>query len=51
GAAGPCRNPATGEVAGAPNPDHRDAIDLPGRRFSVVAVSLKKKYVMGTVMF
>ena len=51
GAAGPCRNPATGEVAGAPNPDHRDAIDLPGRRFSVDDTAILDLYVMGTVMF
>jgi hypothetical protein len=50
GQAGPCRSTA-GQIAGVPNPDHRDVIDLPGRRFSVddsVAVDL---YIMGNVMF
>ncbi len=49
--AGPCRNPATGQVAGAPNPDHRDAIDQPGHRFSVDDTTVVDLYVMGIVMF
>jgi hypothetical protein len=49
--AGPCRNPSTGQVSGAPNPDHRDAIDLPGHRFSVDDTTVIDLYVMGTVMF
>jgi hypothetical protein len=51
GQAGPCRNAGTGQIAGAPNPDHRDAIDLPGHRFSVDDTTIVDLYVMGIVMF
>jgi hypothetical protein len=36
---------------GVPNPDHRDAIDLPGHRFSVDETAIVDLYVMGVVMF
>ena len=49
--AGPCRNAATGQIAGAPNPDHREIIDLPGHRFSVDDTTIVDLYVMGIVMF
>jgi hypothetical protein len=49
--AGPCRNATTGQIAGAPNPDHRDVIDLPGHRFSVDDTTIVDLYVMGIVMF
>jgi hypothetical protein len=49
--AGPCRDAATGQVAGVPNPDHRDVIDLPGHRFSVDDTTIVDLYVMGIVMF
>jgi hypothetical protein len=51
--AGPCRGTVNGRavVAGAPNPDHRDIIDLPGRRFSVDDATIVDLYVMGIVMF
>ncbi len=51
--AGPCRGTLNGRsvVAGAPNPDHRDVIDLPGRRFSVDDTTVVDLYVMGIVMF
>jgi hypothetical protein len=48
--AGPCRNP-NGNVQGVPNPDHRDIIDLPGRRFSVDDTTTIDLWVMGIVMF
>jgi hypothetical protein len=51
--AGPCRGTLNGQtvIAGAPNPDHRDVIDLPGRRFSVDDTTVVDLYVMGVVMF
>lgn len=51
--AGPCRGTMNGQsaAAGAPNPDHRDVIDLPGRRFSVDDTTVVDLYVMGVVMF
>jgi hypothetical protein len=51
--AGPCRATVNGQtsVAGVPNPDHRDAIDLPGHRFSVDDTTIVDLYVIGTVMF
>jgi hypothetical protein len=51
GQAGPCRNAITGQSQGAPNPDHRDVIDLPGHRFSVDDTTIVDLYVMGIVMF
>jgi len=38
-------------VQGVPNPDHRDIIDLPGRRFSVDDTTVVDLWVMGIVMF
>ena len=49
--AGPCRNLATGQISGAPNPDHRDAIDVPGHRFSVDDATIVDLFVTGVVMF
>jgi hypothetical protein len=52
--AGPCRSAAIGggsTVQGVPNPDHRDSIDLPGRRFSIDDTTVIDLWVMGTVMF
>jgi hypothetical protein len=49
--AGPCRDSSTGQVAGVPNPDHRDVIDLPGHRFSVDDTTIIDLFVMGVVMF
>jgi hypothetical protein len=49
--AGPCRNAVTGQIAGVPNPDHRDVIDLPGRRFSVDDTTIIDLWLMGVVMF
>lgn len=51
GSAGPCYTPSTGGVAGVPNPDHRDTIDLPGHRFAVDDATTIDLYVMGVVMF
>ena len=51
-AAGPCRAVFQGAaVQGVPNPDHRDAIDLPGRRFSVDDTTVIDLWVQGVVMF
>jgi hypothetical protein len=51
--AGPCRGTVNGQtvVVGAPNPDHRDVIDLPGHRFSVDDTTIVDLYLMGIVMF
>jgi hypothetical protein len=50
--AGPCQGTFAGAtVQGVPNPDHRDAIDLPGRRFSVDDTTIIDLYVQGVVMF
>lgn len=51
--AGPCQAVVGGKtvVAGAPNPDHRDVIDLPGHRFSVDDTTIVDLFVMGVVMF
>ena len=55
GASGPCRtgasNAAGGNVTGIPNPNHRPAIDLPGRRFSVDDTSIVDLWLTGVVMF
>lgn len=55
GASGPCRsgapNSAGGTVTGIPNPNHRQSIDLPGRRFSVDDTLLVDLWVSGTLMF
>ncbi len=51
-AAGPCRSVFQGaSIQGVPNPDHRDAIDLPGRRFSVDDTTVIDLWVQGVVMF
>ena len=54
GTSGPCRsNPAAGQsvVTGIPNPNHRDTIDLPGRRFVVDDALTIGLWVSGTLMF
>jgi hypothetical protein len=48
---GPCRDVISQRVQGVPNPDHRDIIDLPGRRFSVDDTTVVDLWVMGIVMF
>jgi hypothetical protein len=50
--AGPCQGTFQGAtVQGVPNPDHRDSIDLPGRRFSVDDTTIIDLWVQGVVMF
>jgi len=49
--AGPCHDPVDMKIQGVPNPDHRDIIDLPGRRFSVDDTTTIDLWVMGVVMF
>jgi hypothetical protein len=50
--AGPSRTVFQGSsVQGVPNPDHRDSIDLPGRRFSIDDTTVIDLWVMGIVMF
>lgn len=51
GSAGRCRSGGTGTVTGAPNPNHRPAIDLPGRRFRVSETFIWDAWISGTVMF
>ncbi len=55
GAAGPCRSGAAsaggGNATGIPNPNHRQAIDLPGRRFSADDTTLVDLWLSGVVMF
>lgn len=55
GASGPCRtggaNAAGGNPTGIPNPNHRAAIDLPGRRFSVDDTAIVDLWLSGVVMF
>ena len=55
GAAGPCRSGAAsgggGNATGVPNPNHRQVIDLPGRRFSVDDTTIVDLWVSGVVMF
>jgi len=53
---GPCHNIGNGSVnsitaTGIPNPNHRDAIDLPGRRFSIDDATIVNLWVSGVVMF
>ncbi len=52
-AAGPCKtNTATSQQAtGIPNPNHRDVIDLPGRRFSSDGATVVDLFISGVVMF
>ena len=51
--AGPCQATVNGKtvVAGAPNPDHREIIDLTGHRFSVDDTTIVDLFVTGVVMF
>jgi hypothetical protein len=56
GAAGPCHslgNAAGGQATptGIPNPNHRQVIDLPGRRFSVDDSTIVDLWLNGVVMF
>ncbi|CAN5924620.1 hypothetical protein BH11MYX4_BH11MYX4_64580 [soil metagenome] len=55
GASGPCRTGAStaggGTATGIPNPNHRQVIDLPGRRFSVDDTTIVDLWVSGVVMF
>jgi hypothetical protein len=55
GASGPCRTGAAtaggGSATGIPNPNHRQVIDLPGRRFSVDDTSIVDLWLSGVVMF
>jgi hypothetical protein len=55
GASGPCRTGAGtaggGSATGIPNPNHRQVIDLPGRRFSVDDTTLVDLWLSGVVMF
>ena len=55
GAAGPCRAGAVsaggGSATGIPNPNHRQVIDLPGRRFSADDTTLVDLWLSGVVMF
>jgi hypothetical protein len=56
GASGPCRRAAAGApgqqgVTGIPNPNHRQVIDLPGRRFSVDDSTIVDLWISGVVMF
>jgi hypothetical protein len=48
---GPCRSQTGGVTLGIPNPDHRDSIDTPGRRFSVDDTTIVDLWFMGVVMF
>jgi hypothetical protein len=53
--AGPCHSAATSQikqdVTGIPNPNHRDAIDLPGHRFSADDTTIVDLWLRGVVMF
>lgn len=55
GASGPCRTGTAtaggGSTTGIPNPNHRQAIDLPGRRFSVDDTTIVDLWLSGVVMF
>jgi len=55
GASGPCRSGgatvAGGNATGVPNPNHRQVIDLPGRRFSVDDTAIVDLWLSGVVMF
>lgn len=55
GAAGPCRggsgSPGGGSTTGIPNPNHRQTIDLPGRRFSVDDTTIVDLWLSALVMF
>ncbi len=54
--AGPCHTvgtqaSTTQTITGIPNPNHRDVIDLPGRRFSVDDTTIVDLWIRGVVMF
>lgn len=55
GASGPCRSggasAAGGNATGTPNPNHRQVIDLPGRRFSVDDTTIVDLWLSAAVMF
>lgn len=55
GASGPCRTGSAtasgGSVTGIPNPNHRQVIDLPGRRFSVDDITIVDLWLGTAVMF
>ncbi|MBX3233085.1 MAG: hypothetical protein KIT84_13020 [Labilithrix sp.] len=55
GASGPCRVGAAtgggGTTTGIPNPNHRQVIDLPGRRFSVDDTTIVDLWLSGVYMF
>jgi hypothetical protein len=55
GQSGPCRSGAQtaggGNVTGIPNPNHRQVIDLPGRRFSVDDTTIFDLWLSGVAMF
>jgi hypothetical protein len=50
-AAGPCVDPASRAVRGVPNPEHRDILDLPGRRFFIDDTTIVDLWVASVVMF
>lgn len=55
GTSGPCRSGAVtaagGSTTGIPNPNHRQVIDLPGRRFTVDDATIVDLWLSGVVMF
>jgi hypothetical protein len=55
GSSGPCRTGTQtaggGSPTGIPNPNHRQVIDLPGRRFSVDDTTIVDLWLSGVVMF
>ena len=56
GAAGPCRGAAAkpgdaAQVTGIPNPNHRDVLDTPGRRFAIDDTTIVRLWLSGVVMF
>ena len=56
GAAGPCHSAQSSAsqattTTGIPNPNHRDVIDLPGRRFAVDDTTIVDLWISGVVMF
>lgn len=51
GQAGRCRSGGNGDATGTPNPNHRSALDLPGRRFRVAETMIWDAWVAGTIMF
>jgi hypothetical protein len=54
--AGPCHLNVNGgngpqPITGIPNPNHRDVLDFPGRRFSVDDTTIVDLWIRGVVMF